>query len=480
VSPTEREPNGLRMKLLPHQTDLVDTALSTASKRVIQLQGEVGLGKSTALVALAKRLVQERPAARVLMLVPGALRRQFAEMLGDADTPTLFVDRRRFREMLDSTTRGEFWPRGVVAVLSQDFAKQPDILESLAATHWDLVIADEAHGFRGARADALQRIGVSAERVVLATATLPDLGLIDAFPAGDTMVVEWRRDRVFDHDGRLLDVVPPPILHEVPFRLTSAELSLRETVRHLCNILEGSGGPQNLITKIVLRSLQSSPTAAEGVLRRLSERLMANGALEQSTEFAEEEPLEDPPRFQVSPSVTAEASEVIARALEQFEEITVDSKLNELGKLLSRLTKTKTGSPRICVLTAYVATLFYLAADIEDRNMNCLRLHGSMSVEDRHRSLMSFGNAEGILLATPAAMTEGDTMGEVTDLVLYDIPGTRAALVDVLARFDWFDRRSQLSIHILAPADSVDRPDSEPIQLLREILDSDVSRRLAV
>jgi hypothetical protein len=424
----------LRTKLLPHQTELVDAVLSPASKRVIQLRGDVGLGKSTALVALAKRLVQERPAARVLILVPAALRRQFAEMLRDAHTPTLLVDRYRFREMLDSTTAEELWPRGTVAVLSQDFVKQPDILESVAATHWDLVIADEAHGIKEARREALQRIGESAERIVLATATRPDFEPSDAFPASDTTIVEWRRDRMFDHDGRLLDVTPPPILHEVPFRLTSAELSLRETVRHLCNTRWGSEAPQDLITKIALRSLQSSPPAAEAVLRRLSERLKADSALEQSTEFVEEEPIEDLPKFQLSRSAAAEASRLIARALEQFEDITVDPKLNELAKLLSNLTKTKTGSRRICVLTDFVATLFYLSADIEDRSMNCFPLYGAMSAEDRHLSLMSFANAKGILLATRAAISETNTMGEVTDLVLYDIPGSKAGLLDVLAR----------------------------------------------
>jgi superfamily II DNA/RNA helicase len=234
-----------------------------------------------------------------------------------------------------------------------------------------------------------------------------------------------------------------------------------------------SGTPQDLIAKTALRSLQSSPPAAEGVLRRLSERLEADSPFEQFTESAEEEePLEDLPRFQLSSSAAAEALRVIARTSELFEAITVDSKLNELAKLLSHLTDMKTGSQRICVMTDYVATLFYLSADFEDRSMNCILLYGAMSAEDRHRSLKSFANAKGILLATRAA-TEGDTFGEVTDLVLYDIPRSRTALLDLLGRFDRFDRQSQLKIHVLAPSDSVNGPDFEPLRLLREILNSE-------
>jgi hypothetical protein len=286
------------MKLLPHQTALADTVLNAESKRIILLRGDVGLGKGTALAALATRLLKERPEARTLFLVPAAVRWQFVERLRAEGTQTLLVDRYQFREMLDSTTGGEFWPRGVAVVLSQDFAKQSDILESLTETHWDLVIADEAQGFTGARAQALRRVGASAERIVLATATLPDFQPSVAFPGEDATVVEWRRDRVVDHDGKLLDIAPRPVLHQVPFDLTPAELSLRETVRHLCSVLEGSAAPQDLITQSVWRRLQSSPPAVERVLRRIAEPLVANAALKQSPEFADEESAEDQTNFQ--------------------------------------------------------------------------------------------------------------------------------------------------------------------------------------
>jgi superfamily II DNA or RNA helicase len=463
MSPTESERTDSRMKLLPHQTALADTVLNAESKRIILLRGDVGLGKGTALVALARRLLQERPGARALFLVPAAARWQFVERLRAEGTQTLLVDRYQFREMLDSTMGGEFWPRGVAIVLSQDFAKQSDILESLTGTRWDLVIADEAHGFTGARAQALQRVGASAERVVLATATLPDFQPSGAFPTEDATVVEWRRDRVVDHDGKLLDTAPRPVLHEVPFSLTPPELSLRETVRHLCRVLEGSTAPQTLNTKSAWRRLESSPPAVESILRRIAEPLLANATL--SPEFADEEPAEDQPNFQSHASDVEEAARLAIEALKHIEEISVDSKLNALRKLLSALTETEMGLRRICVLTDYVATLFYLAADIEDCGMGWLLMRGAMSVEDRHRSLTSFRNAEGILLATQA-VTEGLSLGEVTDLVLYDIPSNPAALQNLLARFHRFGIRNQLSVHVLVAADSV----------LRAILDKAQTR----
>jgi hypothetical protein len=53
-------------------------------------------------------------------------------------------------------------------------------------------------------------------------------------------------------------------------------------------------------------------------------------------------------------------------------------------------------------------------------------------------------------------MTEGITLGDTTDLVLYDIPPGKIALQQVLGRFDRFGRRTELSVHVLTPSDSVD------------------------
>ena len=127
------------MQLLPHQVGLVDTFFSSASKQTIILRADVGLGRSTALLAVASRLLRERPQARVLIVVPGVgLRVQFAYRLREAGTPTLDVDRYRFREMIDSSTGGNVWPVGYVAVINREFARQEDIRNSLASTRWDL------------------------------------------------------------------------------------------------------------------------------------------------------------------------------------------------------------------------------------------------------------------------------------------------------------------------------------------------------
>jgi hypothetical protein len=382
----------------------------------------------------------------------------------------MLVDRYRFREMLDSTTGQDVWPGGMVAVLSLDFAKQPDVRESLAATRWDLVIADEAHSIRGARAEALRQVGASAERVVLAT--LPDLETPDAFPAEDATVVEWRRDRVVDHDGKRLDAVPRPVLHEVRFSLTPAEMSLRATVGDLCQSLGGATGAEGLRAMTLLRSLESSPVALETALQRLTAGLTAQEDMEQLLESPDEEALEERLTGRIDRPSAEEAVGVARRALQEIEKISSDSKLGAFGELLNHLNKAKMPFRGICAITDYLATLYYLAAEIEGRGMTCHLLHGGMGPEDRHRSATLFASTGGILLATRAAISEGVTLGEVTDLVLYDIPPRKVALQQLLGRFDRFGRLSQLNVHVLVPSNVSDRHISEPLGFLHEVVGS--------
>jgi energy-coupling factor transporter ATP-binding protein EcfA2 len=452
VTTNERETKGSRVKLLPHQRALVETVLNSTSKRITLLSGDVGSGKTTALVALAGRLLQEQPTARALILVRAAVQRQFVERLREDGTPTLLVDRYQFREMLDSATKGETWPGGVVAVLSRDFAMQPDINESLSRTHWDLLIADEAHNFRGNAAKLLDQVGASAERFVLVTAMLSDLKHTHAFSTENATIVEWQRNQIVDHGGRLLDTAPQPIFHQVAFNLTPTELALHEKMKHLCNVLEAATQPRGLISNALQPRLKSSPPAVESILRTIAPRILAIGELTQQHEITEDVDFEEEIKFRFDPANVDETSTLIGSVLEQLDKMTVDSKLDAVGKLLSRITATKNSSKRVCILTDYFATLWYLSAYFEGESTDNVLLYGEMTVQDSHRSLTAFANGEGVLIATRAAITEEVDLSETTDLVLYDDPDNNKLLQEMLARFEKIDRRRQLNVHVLVPS----------------------------
>jgi len=461
VSPTGNDTNGSAVKLLPHQTALVETVFNPESKRIVLLRGDVGLGKSAALVAVAGRLLQERPTARALFLVPAALRTQFASMLRDASVPSLAVDRYVYREMLDASTASEFWPTGTVAVLSFDFATQPDVQASLELCQWEMVFVDEWHLTRGARAESLHHITASAERVVLASATSPDKEL-SGFAVGDVTVVEWRRDLVVDSGGKPLPTVPRPVLHEISFRLNPAEIELRATVVDLVKILECDVGAKDWRPVMLFRCLESSPAALERPLQGLMEGATPLDSVDEPLSPLEEPASDDIPNDRSGRSNAEQVAGLAGRALREIEASTTDSKLNALGALLSRINPGESPPRRVLVLTDFVATLFYLAAEIEGYSLACQLLHGSMGTEERVRSLQSFSNNGGILIATRAVIAEGVDLREVTDLVLYDVPRTSAALKQVLGRFDRLGRVSELSVYFFTPSNTSDdcMPDS--------------------
>lgn len=462
------------MNLFPHQSALVDVVFSPQSKRIVLLRGDVGLGKSAALLAVVDRLRQGQPGARALVIVLAGLRPRFLDGLQDAGIPALILDRYRFRELLDSTAGVDLWPSGTVIIVSQEFTRQPDIQNSLTETRWDLVIADEAHCIKGMRARALQRIAASAGRIVLAT--LPGLEPPEGFPADGATIVEWRRDQLVDRDGKPLDAPPRPLLHEVSFSQSPAESNLFETVRDLCRTFDPEKPSEVFIAKSLLRTVQSSPAAIETALRRLVERLQGKGDLGEPLDWQEEEVLEEGSAGPIDRSGPEAASEYAIRAIQLIEGLVSDSKLSTFSKLLDQVSQSRGTPRRIWVLTQYVATLYYLAAEIEGQGMAYRLLHGGTDVDERSRSLQQFSATGGILVTTAAL--QGVELPPITDLVLYDIPANKTALYLVLSRIDKFQRTDQLNVHVLVPTREDSRP-SEPLALLREMLSGDQDGRLA-
>lgn len=474
-SPTDEEKNSLA-RLLPHQIAFLETFFNPLSKRVILLRGEVGLGKTFALVALMSRLLHDRPKARVLFLGSKALQEYMLELLSDTAVPGFIVDRYRYRELIDAVSEGEIWPAGTVVIMSIDFAKQPDIQDSLTAARWELVIADEAHLIRGTRAGAFRKIVACAERVVFATATGQELQgeRPYVFPERDATVVEWRRDCIVGHDGRPFERSPSPILHEITFSPSSAELKLRDTVRSLCKIFEDAFGAQNFRAVVLHGTLESSPAALESALQRLvagSEFLLKEALWETTEDEVVGNLLPDT----LDRHLYEKAIEIGRTALQEIDLIDSDSKLDVFSGLLTSLSAAKKPAGRICVLTQYVSTLYYLATEVEGRGIPCLRLHGGMGAEDRDRSLSMFSNEGGVLVATSAVMTEGVVFAEVTELIFYDIPGSKSTLQQVLGRFDRLGRVSQLNIYVFVGSNLADEAVPEALEFLRKTLRSSMS-----
>ena len=179
----------------------------------------------------------------------------------------------------------------------------------------------------GARSPRLRKILNSAHRVVL---TGPrDLEVPQAL-LGNATVVEWRRDRLVDGSGEPLIAWPRPALHEVPFRLTSFELEIREGVKNLCRLLEAISVQQR-ITTLILRRLRSSPPAIEVLLRRLVE---SQESYFHSSQAPAAKAADQAERSRTRQIIAKEAKISALQTLQQVEELPTDSKLDAFGQHL--------------------------------------------------------------------------------------------------------------------------------------------------
>jgi hypothetical protein len=268
--------------------------------------------------------------------------------------------------MLDLTKGKQIWPSGAVTIVSRDLARQSDILDSLTGIRWNLVLADEAHSIGAARGDALRRIGMSAERIILST--IAGAKPPQAFPEEDSTVVEWQRSQVVDHDGKPLYTRARPILHQVTFTLSPAELSVAEAVGSLYDILAVLSPQQRLIANVALRAHDSSPAALETLLRGLAEKSEARDEALATLETAEGElPYDGLGRM--DQRVAEKATEITERALHGIEAIQNDSKLEAFVEILSECSTAVMAPSQVCVLTEFMATLYYIAAEIEARGL---------------------------------------------------------------------------------------------------------------
>ncbi len=450
-------------KLFPHQSDFVDTVMNTASKRIICLSTNVGLGKTFTLAALASRFLQAHPVTRVLILCPaGALCNHMRGIIHEQGSTAVHVNRYKFRELLDNTTEFQIWPCGLVLLMSYAFARQPDVRDSLLNTQWDLLITDEAHYLTGAQGDLFRRLESVADKIVLATA-----GKIqgDLLAERDVFHVEWKREQLVGHNGKLLDDGMRPLVHEVSFSLDREEKKLSASVAELFQKLEAGTLSQRFVSKILLQSFYSSPVALEGFLRRALERATLRDdffTLMEDTDEYSVEASSSELRYQI---VDEKIRTTMGQALSGLEDLQRDSKLDAFSQLVNKITGSSQRGSRICVITAYVDTLYYLAADLEERGLEHLTLHGEVRDEEREKSFRRFVDTGGILVATMALMTEGLGLPEVTDLIFYDLPTNDLLMQRLLGRFDRFGRSKQLHVYMLTNTENRERCNFESLCL---------------
>jgi len=456
---------GGQVQLLPHQKAFVEAVLAPDGAHVLALNAPPGSGKTVTLAAAVEQLLSMMPKARVLILAPAALAEHFAARLQYVGAPAVLVDRYKFREFRNAVAHERVWPEGLIAVMSRDFAKQPDVLNSLTMGQWDLLVIDGIERFGEVGRYALPRIAMVSRKVVVAATAPLEAGRL--FPGDEVSVVEWKPEGFVNATGQPL-VRRSPLLKECRYILSLAEVSVAVHVEEICTTIEGAGLAEgSSIARRLRRQLSSSPAALEAGLQALT--TSSDGPLWRGARSPEEADVVAA-NDSVLPSGSPVAGELTSMAsvvLQELDSPGEDTKATELLRLIQELAGDDPASVRICVLTNHTPTLFYLGAVLEDTGLPIRLVHAASSFEERQRILEECDSVSGLLLAHSIAM-KGYDAPEMTDLVLYEIPEAAEAAYVHVVRFNGLGRKRRLNVHVLIPENS---PHPARMDGLRALLD---------
>ena len=339
-----------KVDMNPHQVEAALFAFKSPLSKGAILADEVGLGKTIEAGILLSQFWAENR-RRILLIMPASLRKQWtAELAEKFYLPSIILEGPSFNKAIKAGKANPFDRNGKELVIcSYQFAAGRD--ELLMATHWDLVVIDEAHRLRNVYKNTNKgarrlRTALNGTRKVLLTATplqnnlLELYGLvsfIDEHAFGDkrSFSSQYNRSQTEESYSDLKDRLAPYCLRTLRRQVTEyvsytarsaltqeftpskEEQELYDLVSQYLQREELFALPpqqRHLVTLILRKLLASSSYAIAGALdsmhRRLSKVLKEDTAVrdtlpdeidedtdgeftEEESEWAEDQPDED-------------------------------------------------------------------------------------------------------------------------------------------------------------------------------------------
>jgi len=432
-----------RIDVMPHQLEPALAILRGRACRLL-LADEVGLGKTIQAGIAIAELAARGLADRVLVLTPAGLREQWAEELStrfglDAQVADAAALRRRAADMPIGANP---WSAERIVIASLDYVKRLEVIPAVAATPWDILVVDEAHGAAGDsdRRSAVNTLASQASYVLLLTATphsgdrqsfvsLTGLGAVD-----DDPLIVFRRRRSDVRAGSRRRV------HGLHVRPTAAEARMHALVAAYTHALhterEGAWLAASVLHK---RAFSSAWSLAESVERRLASLTARN------SESAAEGQLPLPLGDRDGELATADEAPAwpsnlglsdAAREMKFLRELLAaaraaapaESKLHAIRRILRR-----SNEPAI-VFTEYRDTLLHVQQAL---GQPAAVLHGGLTRDERSAALDEFSTTRRrVLLATDAA-GEGLNLHRCCRLVInLELPWNPIRLEQRIGRVD--------------------------------------------
>jgi SNF2 family DNA or RNA helicase len=222
------------------------------------------------------------------------------------------------------------------------------------------------------------------------------------------------------------------------------------------------------LVMVMLQKLASSSTDA--VLSALRTRLtrLENGededdldgyGLDGSLDYDDEELNVDDYSVEYTSSELKTEIEMLQKLIEEAERcrnIETDAKATALvEKIYSLRSSGMEGNNKVLVFTEFRQTQDYIVRKLTEQGLQCEKVHGSMTMEERHHALIRFREYADVLVATDAA-GESLNMQFCHIIINYDLPWNPMALEQRIGRVDRIGQKYEVQAFNMLTNNSVD------------------------
>jgi superfamily II DNA or RNA helicase len=452
-----------RIDLLPHQLEPALAVLRGAGSRVL-LADDVGLGKTIQAGLIVAELMARGAVDRVLILTPAGVRDQWSrEWRERFAIETASADAAALRRLAATLPMGvNPWQTMAVTIASIDYVKRLEVLPSVRAVLWDVVVIDEAHAAAGdsERRHAVRALADRAAYVVLLTATphngderafddlcrIGDIGAAGGERTSDLVVFRRTRAAIRGEGSRRI--------HVLPVRSSVAERHMRDALARYRRAVAAEHGDRALALSVLDKRALSSPwSLAQSIDRRLATLSTlpdeARPQLMLPLDDPDDESIaDDAPPLWPGDLALADAREdrrllTAVAASARTAALHDESKVRCLVRLLRRVRES------VLVFTEYRDTALHLVSAI---GRPAWVLHGGLDRHQRASVIDAFTRTGGAVLIATDAAGQGLNLHHACRLVVnVELPWNPMRLEQRIGRVDRIGQSRRVhAIHLVA------------------------------
>ncbi|MCB2218985.1 MAG: DUF3883 domain-containing protein [Bacteroidetes bacterium] len=503
--------NTSKVDPLPHQIDAVYGIVLKKPRIRFLIADDPGAGKTIMAGLIIKELKLRNLVNRILIVTPGHLKDQWRRELKERFEETFIIND---RGMMDAFYGENTWQRENQIITSIDFAKQDEIIQTLNASRFDLIIVDEAHKLSAYQyGNKIQkskryRLGETlsdiTEHLLFLTAT-PHKGdpenfrlFLDLLEKGffatnqlledsirnneNPLFVRRIKEDLKDFDGK--PIFLPRTVTTLSFNLgrnshNEALLynKLSEYVTTQFNKALQRDKKRNVAFALVIlqRRFASSIYALWRSLERRKKKLedLLNSIDTYTSQrvrdfdFDEIDDLDEEDRWEEEEKLIAlsasENRQELEKEIDTLKELIIDAKkiidneeeikLKELKATLEKLDKTHEDA-QIIIFTEAKDTLDYLEKRIKFWGYSTLTIHGGMRLEERIEAEKKFKNDKARVLIATEAAGEGINLQFCNLMINYDLPWNPNRLEQRMGRIHRYGQTREVFIFNLVAEDT--------------------------